>query len=193
MTGCNSQKRMAPQVGLEPTTLRLTAGCSAIELLRTVGCRNFKYLAAQMTTHGYLKDQTVTRRRVLCDPYLTHVFSGQDSSERNRNTEPVTLIIRDVAGLLRALQEAEAQQIEKAGITHAPTIGEMYEGLTEKILEKLIPAAADLRIVSGFVEAHLEDASGQIDFHVEFPVRAHASLIPDDSNGRLKMSSPSLR
>jgi hypothetical protein len=32
---------MAPQVGLEPTTLRLTAGCSAIELLRsgsTFGC-----------------------------------------------------------------------------------------------------------------------------------------------------------
>jgi hypothetical protein len=30
-------ERMAPQVGLEPTTLRLTAGCSAIELLRSVG------------------------------------------------------------------------------------------------------------------------------------------------------------
>src|SRR5205085_1404092 len=29
-------KRLAPQVGLEPTTLRLTAGCSAIELLRSV-------------------------------------------------------------------------------------------------------------------------------------------------------------
>jgi hypothetical protein len=28
-------ERMAPQVGLEPTTLRLTAGCSAIELLRS--------------------------------------------------------------------------------------------------------------------------------------------------------------
>jgi hypothetical protein len=28
-------KRMAPQVGLEPTTLRLTAGCSAFELLRS--------------------------------------------------------------------------------------------------------------------------------------------------------------
>ena len=27
---------MAPQVGLEPTTLRLTAGCSAIELLRNI-------------------------------------------------------------------------------------------------------------------------------------------------------------
>ena len=28
--------RLAPQVGLEPTTLRLTAECSAIELLRSV-------------------------------------------------------------------------------------------------------------------------------------------------------------
>ncbi len=35
--GCKLQKRMAPQVGLEPTTLRLTAGCSAIELLRSDG------------------------------------------------------------------------------------------------------------------------------------------------------------
>jgi hypothetical protein len=32
-------KKLAPQVGFEPTTLRLTAGCSAIELLRSVvGC-----------------------------------------------------------------------------------------------------------------------------------------------------------
>jgi hypothetical protein len=29
-------KGMAPEVGLEPTTLRLTAECSAIELLRSV-------------------------------------------------------------------------------------------------------------------------------------------------------------
>ena len=28
--------RVAPQVGLEPTTLRLTAECSAIELLRHI-------------------------------------------------------------------------------------------------------------------------------------------------------------
>ena len=27
---------MAPEVGLEPTTLRLTAECSAIELLRNI-------------------------------------------------------------------------------------------------------------------------------------------------------------
>src|SRR5215472_17218988 len=30
------RKGMAPEVGLEPTTLRLTAECSAIELLRSV-------------------------------------------------------------------------------------------------------------------------------------------------------------
>src|SRR4051812_12387089 len=30
---------MAPQAGLEPATLRLTAGCSAIELLRNTGGR----------------------------------------------------------------------------------------------------------------------------------------------------------
>ncbi len=34
--GSQTTERMAPQVGLEPTTLRLTAGCSAIELLRSV-------------------------------------------------------------------------------------------------------------------------------------------------------------
>ena len=33
----NSLKRLAPQAGLEPATLRLTAGCSAIELLRNTG------------------------------------------------------------------------------------------------------------------------------------------------------------
>jgi hypothetical protein len=32
-----SLKRLAPQAGFEPATLRLTAGCSAVELLRNVG------------------------------------------------------------------------------------------------------------------------------------------------------------
>ena len=35
---------MAPEVGLEPTTLRLTAECSAIELLRSVGNANTRAL-----------------------------------------------------------------------------------------------------------------------------------------------------
>ncbi len=40
MSRCSKwKKQLAPQVGLEPTTLRLTAGCSAIELLRSVVIR----------------------------------------------------------------------------------------------------------------------------------------------------------
>src|SRR5207249_4340024 len=40
------QEELAPQVGLEPTTLRLTAGCSTIELLRNGrGTRNLLRMA----------------------------------------------------------------------------------------------------------------------------------------------------
>ena len=40
LEGANQeQEKLAPQVGFEPTTLRLTAGCSAIELLRSVEAR----------------------------------------------------------------------------------------------------------------------------------------------------------
>jgi hypothetical protein len=47
---------MAPQVGLEPTTLRLTAGCSAIELLRSGGtlraCWLSRKIISDVTTIG---------------------------------------------------------------------------------------------------------------------------------------------
>ena len=39
----NIKYSLAPQVGLEPTTLRLTAECSAIELLRSVWRRRATY------------------------------------------------------------------------------------------------------------------------------------------------------
>lgn len=32
---------LAPRVGFEPTTLRLTAGCSAVELPRNIAFRTF--------------------------------------------------------------------------------------------------------------------------------------------------------
>ena len=49
---------MAPQVGLEPTTLRLTAGCSAIELLRSVGA-----LATTLRTHIIVMATRRSRQR----------------------------------------------------------------------------------------------------------------------------------
>jgi len=78
------------------------------------------------------------------------------------------IMIRTVAELLRAFQEAEIRQIEKAGIRHAPTIGEMYEGLTSSILDKAIPSEAGLRVVSGFVENPSGMQSGQIDCMLVF-------------------------
>ena len=49
---------LAPQVGLEPTTLRLTAECSAIELLRSVfrGILHYhvsRERAARQKNHGW--------------------------------------------------------------------------------------------------------------------------------------------
>jgi len=72
-------------------------------------------------------------------------------------------MVRTIAELLRALQEAEIREIEKARIRHAPTIGEMYEGLTSTILNKAIPAEAGLSVASGFVEDSSGKLSGQID------------------------------
>ena len=49
--------QMAPQVGLEPTTLRLTAECSAIELLRNIGMRQRPTLPGRLqpSTIGVLR------------------------------------------------------------------------------------------------------------------------------------------
>src|SRR5262249_27214064 len=47
---------VAPQAGLEPATLRLTAGCSAIELLRKIGGR------------GIWRYRTSTRTRIVMVP-----------------------------------------------------------------------------------------------------------------------------
>ena len=47
-------------------------------------------------------------------------------------------MIHDIANLLRAFAEKEVEALEEAGIKHAPTIGEMYDGLTADILGRTI-------------------------------------------------------
>jgi hypothetical protein len=61
-------------------------------------------------------------------------------------------MIKEVAGLLTALQQKEVEAIERSGITHAPTIGAQYEGLTSTTLEMMIRPELELQVVSGFVE-----------------------------------------
>ncbi|WNK01073.1 hypothetical protein L2D14_06520 [Thalassospiraceae bacterium LMO-JJ14] len=72
-------------------------------------------------------------------------------------------MIHDVANLLRSFAEKEAITLEQAGIRHAPTIGEMYEGLTTDILERTIPPGLGLQVVSGFAEDDEGELSNQID------------------------------
>jgi hypothetical protein len=72
-------------------------------------------------------------------------------------------MIRTVADLLQSLAKAEGERLANLDIKHAPTIGAMYEGLTENLLNRAMPKGADLRVVKGFVVNQNGQTSGQID------------------------------
>lgn len=59
--------------------------------------------------------------------------------------------------------ENEALKIAEEGITHGPTIGDMYEGLARETLARAIPEGLNLRIVKGFIEGVDGSRSTQID------------------------------
>ena len=63
---------MAPQVGLEPTTTRLTAECSAIELLRNIGIRQRPILPGrvQPSTFGTEGLNFCVRNGNRWDPFV---------------------------------------------------------------------------------------------------------------------------
>ena len=69
----------APQVGLEPTTLRLTAECSAIELLRNIGIRRRptlpdRYQSSTIGTEGL---NFCVRYGNRCDPFVITTGNGE--------------------------------------------------------------------------------------------------------------------
>src|ERR1700752_90183 len=70
------RKELAPQVGLEPTTLRLTAECSAIELLRsvfggrTILCPPWLYQTADRRVKIPRQYSTIATRYVVTLPCL---------------------------------------------------------------------------------------------------------------------------
>jgi hypothetical protein len=72
-------------------------------------------------------------------------------------------VIKDVAALLTAFREKEVEAIQRSGITHAPTIGAQYEGVSGSVLKMMIPPELALQVVSGFVEGINGTLSGQID------------------------------
>ena len=77
-------ERLAPQVGLEPTTLRLTAECSAIELLR-------------------IRSGNVPRRRTSPPIFLSYSKMGRSRSKLD--FIPVVLCLFDDQGGMVTLEE----------------------------------------------------------------------------------------
>lgn len=71
-------------------------------------------------------------------------------------------MIKTVAQMLQQLLDVELPLADQSPVTHAPTIGEMYEGLSGEILSRAVPTDLDLRVVTGFVTDGTS-LSGQID------------------------------
>jgi len=84
-------------------------------------------------------------------------------------------MINSFADILRALQLKEQAILSEQDITHRPTIGEMYEGLTHELLGRAIPAGAGLRLADGFVVGHSGALSPQIDCML---VRGEGEQVP---------------
>lgn len=72
-------------------------------------------------------------------------------------------MIREVSEFLLQLKEQESAKLALEPIKHAPTIGDMYEGLSKELLGRAIPSALNLQLTSGFVTDGLGSLSGQID------------------------------
>lgn len=72
-------------------------------------------------------------------------------------------MITSFAGFLDALKAKEVAILAEQNIKHAPTIGDMYEGLTKELLEKVIPADLGVRIVDGFILGPDGQPGNQID------------------------------
>jgi len=72
-------------------------------------------------------------------------------------------MVRTVAELLEQLRVREAEILAGQGLAHAPTIGAMYEGLTQDLLGRAIPPSLGLTVASGFIHDSRGRMSKQLD------------------------------
>ncbi|MDO9485026.1 MAG: hypothetical protein Q7K25_03085 [Actinomycetota bacterium] len=84
-------------------------------------------------------------------------------------------MIKKLSDLLRQVQAAEAERLDQHRITHGPTIGTMYEGLTKDLVDQVIPQELDIRVVDGFIEGIDKKLSPQADILI---VRGEGERIP---------------
>ena len=71
-------------------------------------------------------------------------------------------MIKKIADLFDAFKREEDEKLHGSGITHPPTIGEMYEGLTAEIQQKSLPCDG-IQVVTGFAKDHTGKISKQLD------------------------------
>ena len=83
-------------------------------------------------------------------------------------------MIRTAADLLMKFVEREREVLDAYELTHGPTIGSMYEGLTRNVLDKSIPLDLGVQVVSGFAFFGSQ-LSGELDCMV---VRGNGERIP---------------
>jgi hypothetical protein len=72
-------------------------------------------------------------------------------------------MIRTVAELLSDIIRDVLPLLDASEIRHAPTIGDMYEGLSADLLGRTIPEGLALKVVTGFATDGAGNLSGQLD------------------------------
>lgn len=72
-------------------------------------------------------------------------------------------MINVVADLLQSFVGDELRIMDAHPITHGPTIGDMYEGLSEEVLARAIPGDLGVKVVTGFAANGRGAISKQID------------------------------
>ncbi|WP_432854854.1 DUF6602 domain-containing protein [Amycolatopsis sp. CA-161197] len=84
-------------------------------------------------------------------------------------------MIRTVAELLSGIMQQVLPELDASDISHAPTIGDMYEGLSSDLLGRAIPDGLGIKIVTGFATDGVGNLSGQLDCML---VRGDGEQIP---------------
>lgn len=77
-------------------------------------------------------------------------------------------MIKTVGDLLHALMLKERNLLAQQQVQHPPTIGAMYEGLTQDLIRLALPVASPLSVVSGFAVGADGTRSRQLDCMVVF-------------------------
>jgi hypothetical protein len=72
-------------------------------------------------------------------------------------------MIKTVGELLHALMNRERDLLAAQRVQHAPTIGAMYEGLTQNLVRRVLPVSSSISVVSGFAVGADGARSRQLD------------------------------